>query len=113
MPALLHLAHLRGQLVVDADAAPGDLPNQLRDGRRESRRCPPEPDARPTSSFGFSTRQLHGVIERRAGCHQRGGGEDAVPMSVNDAFVDVARVAEVVGVRDQVFQCRCFRISPA
>jgi hypothetical protein len=44
------------------------------------------------------------VIERRAGGHDRGGGEDALPMGVDDSVVDVAREAEVIGVRDQVFQ---------
>ena len=49
-------------------------------------------------------RQRDRVIEGGAGGHQRGGGENALAMRVDDAVVDVAREAEIVGVRDQVFQ---------
>src|SRR5580704_19078209 len=35
-PRVLHLAHLRGQLVINANSADGDLPNQLSDGGRET-----------------------------------------------------------------------------
>ncbi len=52
-------------------------------------------------------RQFDCVIERPAGRHQRGCSEDALPVGVNNTVVDVARVAEVVGVRDQILQfCR-------
>ena len=44
------------------------------------------------------------MIEGRAGRHQRGGSEDALTMRVDNALVDVAREAEVVGVRNQEFQ---------
>ena len=49
----LHLAHLRGQLIVDADAAPGDLLNQL--GHRGGKpSLPTSTRCTPTSSDRFS-----------------------------------------------------------
>src|ERR1700719_3363557 len=51
-------------------------------------------------------RQRDGVVERRAGRHQCGRGENSLPMRVHNALVDIARKAEVIGVRDEVFQKR-------
>ena len=45
--------------------------------------------------------QAHGVVESGAGSHQSCRGQDALAVSLDDALVDVARKAEVVGVDDE------------
>ena len=41
------------------------------------------------------------MLERLAVRHQSGGGQNAVAVRFDDAFVDIARKAEIVGVDDQ------------
>ena len=48
--------------------------------------------------------ELDGMIKRGSRCHQGCGGEDSVPARIHDAFVNVAREAEIIGVDDQLFQ---------
>src|SRR5579864_9074747 len=55
---------------------------------------------------GVLARQRYCMIERWAGGHKRSRGQDPVPVRVHDTFVDVACKAEIIGVRDEVFQNR-------
>ena len=45
--------------------------------------------------------EFDGMFKRVAVGHQGSGGEDSVAMSVNDAVVDIASEAEVIGVDDE------------
>ncbi len=80
-----------------------DLLDQLRHRRRETFAAH-QHQVHADIERPIFARQCSRVIERRARGHQRGGGEDPLPMSVDDSFVHITRVAEVVGIRDQVFQ---------
>ncbi len=50
---------------------------------------------------GVLARKLHGVAERAAVRHERGGAQNAVLISLDDPGVHVAREAEIIGVNDE------------
>ena len=54
-------------------------------------------------------RQADGIVKRRAGSHQRGGGEDAFAVRLDNSLIHVAREAEVVGVNHQFAHVRTGR----
>src|SRR5580693_7901628 len=54
--------------------------------------------------LGILARQFHGVVEGGASGHDGGSSENPVAVSLDDAFVDVASEAEIVGVGNQQSQ---------
>ena len=53
--------------------------------------------------------QTYGVVKRRAGGHERGGGEDALAVRFDNSLIHVAREAEIVGINHQFAHVRTGR----
>src|ERR1700722_7463930 len=104
-PGKLHLTHLSCQLIIDVDPAERDLPDQLSDGSWKTIAAHQD-QMNSDVQRPILARQHYSVIERRARCHHRGCREYSLAMRMNDSVVHIARVAEIVGVGDQVFQDR-------
>ena len=68
--------NLRDQFVIDADAAESQSARELGDGRWK-RRLADQHQVDADIERGILAREADGVVECRAGGHQRGGGEDA------------------------------------
>ena len=101
-------AHLRLQLVIDANAAERHGARELRDGRGKGRLA-----HQHQMDADIERRVLAGqadrIVKRRAGGHQRGCGEDALAVRFDNPLIHVAREAEVVGVNHQFAHVRTGR----
>ena len=97
------LAHLPAKLIINLHASQRDCRRQMRNAGRETFGADQhQMDA--DIQFRILARQRNGVLKGRSRGHQSCGREDALAMRVNDAFIDIAREPEVVGVGDEVFQ---------
>src|SRR5258708_10361038 len=96
-PGVENAADLAQQFIVDADAAEGHGAYELSHGSRK-RRLTHQNQMNADIERGIFASEARGVVERRAGRHQRGGGEDALPTGLDDTLVDIAPATEIVRV---------------
>ena len=90
---------LSRQLSIDINLAERHGADELRDGPGKSG-CPYQDQVTADIERGSFAGQSYGVVKSVAGSHQRGGGQNAVAMRLDNAGVDVPSEAEVIGVDD-------------
>jgi len=96
-PGVKNAADLAQQFFMDADAAEGQGAHELSHGSRK-RRLTHQNQMNADIERGILASEAHSVVEGRAGRHQRGSGEDAFAMGLDNTLVDVVRETEIVGV---------------
>jgi hypothetical protein len=108
-----HPRHLQVELTSDVQRAEGDCPCEClrRFGQRLAQTAErPRADQRKVDADVQRRRMIlgqdDGVMKLASHRHESSSGDDAVAMRLDNALVDVASEAEVVGVDDQALQRR-------